>query len=87
MPLWVRVSLGASLLPVLLWPWAVSRHGLHSHDTPSVLLMIAPLFAALCVALAARSHRERPYITWLLIAVLWLSYAALAAMVLMPMKQ
>lgn len=82
-PLKMKVSFGLSLLPLLLWPLAVSRYGFDRHDTASVLLMLLPLFAAAALYLAAKCHSERPHISWLLIAMLWLSYIAVALLIIL----
>lgn len=72
-----------SLLPVLLWPLMM----IHAHQlqtsTERFLMLAMPIYALAAGYLAYRCHDERPYVSWVILAVLWLSYLAFALMMFM----
>jgi hypothetical protein len=71
-----------SLLPVLLWPLLMIKgHQLQS-GTERFLMLAMPVYALASGYLAHRCYEERPYVAWVILAVLWLSYIAFACMML-----
>ena len=78
-----RTVVYISLLPVLLWPLLM----IHAHQlqtsTERFLMLAMPVYALAAGYLAYRCHDERPYVSWVILAVLWLSYLAFAVMMLM----
>lgn len=76
---WVAV---VSALPVLMWPLLLVHVDQLNTATERFLLLAMPVFVLLCSYLARSSYDERPEVAWVLIAVLWLSYAGFAQLCL-----
>ena len=45
-------------------------------------MLAMPVYALAAGYLAYRCYDERPYVSWVILAVLWLSYIAFACMML-----
>lgn len=71
-----------SLLPVLLWPLMMIHANRLQSDTERFLMLAMPVYALASGYLAHRCYEERPYVAWVILAVLWLSYIAFACMML-----
>lgn len=85
-PLWFALVVIATLLPLLAWPWIMisTMTGAPSaHDMRFILIMAFPIYAIASAWLAYRSFRRRSDLAWVLIAMLILSYAALAWLIFM----
>ena len=77
-PRWKKLLIGFSLLPLLWWPVSLLHDtGYIMSGTERVLMMIFPFYALISVALAWHCRNERPEVMWVLMLVLWLSYAAM----------
>ena len=72
-----------SLLPVLLWPLLMVKSDTLQTGTERFLALAMPVYAIASGYLAHRCYEERPYVAWVILAVLWLAYLAFACMVLM----
>lgn len=79
MPLWFSISAAASFIPVLVWPWLIaSSDALNDPgNIVNLLLITFPVYAVLSIYLSYRCISDRPYLAVILIALLWLSFAAL----------
>ena len=71
-----------SLLPVLLWPLLMVKANNLQSGTERFLMLAMPVYAIASGYLAHRCYEERPYVAWVILAVLWLSYIAFACMML-----
>ena len=66
-----------SLLPLLWWPVALLHNsGYLFTGTKRVLMLCFPIYALLSVWLAWMCREERQDVMWVLIILLWMSYAA-----------
>ena len=67
-----------SLLPLLWWPVSLLHDtGFVFNGTARVLMLAFPFYAIITTALAWHCRNERPEVMWVLLVVLWLSYAAI----------
>ncbi|MGM9868137.1 MAG: hypothetical protein ACI30R_00730 [Sodaliphilus sp.] len=64
-----------STLPVLLWPFALALQPPAHSALQRFVVMGIPVYAMVCGYLANYAYKERPEVAWILITVLWLSYA------------
>lgn len=74
-PLWIKLVIIASCLPLAAYPWLLSA--VPDDGSMDTLLAIAPayvLLSAICEWLCWPGRRD---ITWILLAVQWLIYIAL----------
>ena len=78
-----KTAVYISLLPVLLWPLLMVKSDTLQTGTERFLTLAMPVYAIASGYLAHRCYDERPYVAWVILAVLWLSYIAFACMVLM----
>lgn len=70
-----------SMAPILLWPLMLTHtDGLQS-GTERFVMLAMPAYAVLAGALSSYTYRDRPTLSWVLIALLWLSYVAFAVLV------
>ena len=51
-------------------------------STERFLILAMPIYALASGYLAHRCYEERPYVAWVILTVLWLSYIAFACMML-----
>lgn len=79
-PVRYRLLVGATIVPLLLWPWLLSALALPmaANDTLRLLLLCLPAYVLLSCYVAYRIWRERPEVSWVLLALCWISYAMLA---------
>ncbi len=78
-PLWFGITCAVSLIPVLAWPWMIASSDAHNEpdNLANLLLLTFPVYAVLSIYLSYRTIADRPYIAVILIAMLWLSFAAM----------
>ncbi len=77
-PHWIKVLIGLSALPLLWWPVSLLHDTAFVFSgTKRVLMMLFPLYAILSLAFAWYFRNDRREVMWVLLAVLWLSYAAI----------
>lgn len=80
-PLWFIVLLIVMALPLAAWPSLMSVQTETDNDTVSTLIMVFPVYAVLSLYLAYSSYGRRTDLSWVLLTILLLSYAAVAALV------
>lgn len=88
-PVRYRLLVGATTVPLLLWPWLLSVLPVagSDYDTMRLLLLCLPAYVLLSCYAAYRTRCERPEVSWVLLALCWVSYvmlAMLAAVALRP---
>ena len=77
-PRWKKLIIWLSLLPLLWWPVSLLHDtGYVFNGTKRVLMMIFPFYAIISLGLAWHCRNERREVMWVLLVVLWLSYAAI----------
>lgn len=64
-----------STLPVLLWPFVLGLLPSAHTALQRFVVMGMPVYAITCGYLANYAYKERPEVGWILIVLLWLSYA------------
>lgn len=78
-PVWFRLTVAATIVPLLSWPWLLSD--IPSADTTMrTLLVCLPAYVMLSGYIAYRTYCERPEVAWILIFLAWVSYAAIASL-------
>lgn len=75
-PLWILVVVIVSILPVVGWPWYMSQYGLQQGGQTAFLATVFPIYIILCGYLAYRCYLYRKEVTYVLLAIMWMSYAA-----------
>ena len=75
MPLWVKIVIIACCLPVLTFPWLLSL--CPEESSAETFLWIYPLYVLVSGYLAWRCWADRPVLTWVLLAVMLLTHAAI----------
>ena len=76
-PLWMKLLIIALALPALLFPAAVPMLG--GYPELRALVWAYPLYGAATALCAWMCYRERPEVTWILLALLLLSHAGVLA--------
>lgn len=78
MPVLFVVALFLTALTAVVWtPTAISMLGIgEEHSAKTILALGYPMYAVLSVYLAYRVYADRHEVSWLLIALVWLSLAA-----------
>lgn len=80
-PRWIKLVIGLSALPLLWWPVSLLHDsGFVMDRMKRLLMMLFPIYAILSLALAWHCRNERREVMWVLLVVLWLSYAAIYAL-------
>lgn len=78
---WKKIVIGLSLLPLLWWPVSLLHDtGYLFTGTKRVLMILFPFYALMSLGLAWYCRDDRPEVMWVLLVVLWLSYAAVFTM-------
>lgn len=75
MPLWTLAVLVSSVLPIVGWPWYMT-HLDPCKEGAAFLTVVFPLFVVLCGYLAYKCYPYRREIAYILLVIMWLSYAA-----------
>ena len=75
-PLWILIVVIASVLPVVGWPWYMSRFGLQQGGQTAFLATAFPIYIILCGYLAYKCYQYRREVTYILVGIMWLSYVA-----------
>ena len=79
-PRWKKLMIWLSLLPLLWWPVSILHDSAYLFNNAKRLLMVVfPFYAIGSVLMAWFCRNERPEIMWILLILLWLSYAAIFA--------
>ncbi len=77
-PRWKKILIGVSLLPLLWWPVSLLHDtGYLFTGTKRILMILFPFYALISIGLAWLCRDDRPEVMLVLLAVLWLSYAAI----------
>ena len=80
-PRWKKLVISLSILPLLWWPVSLLHDtGYIYNGLERLLMVLFPFYALISVALAWHCRNERPEVMWILLILLWLSYAAIFAM-------
>lgn len=74
-PLWVKVLIVLTALPVLDLPWLWA--GDPVTDTGKVLLWLYPAYVVVSAVCEWLAYRRRPEVTWILMLLLVLAHAAM----------
>ena len=75
---WIKLLIVLSALPLLWWPVSLLHDSAFLFsDTKRVLMMLFPFYAILSLGFAWYCRNERREVMWVLLVVLWLSYAAI----------
>lgn len=75
-PLWILVVVIVSILPVIGWPWYMSQFGLTQGGQTAFLATVFPIYIILCGYLAYKCYLYRKEVTYVLLAIMWMSYVA-----------
>ena len=79
-PRWKKLVISLSLLPLLWWPVSIIHDSAYLFNgTKRLLMVLFPFYALGSVVMAWFCRNERPEIMWILLILLWLSYAAIFA--------
>lgn len=79
-PRWKKLVIWLSLLPLLWWPVSILHDSAYLWDgTKRLLMTLFPFYALGSVLLAWHCRNERPEVMWILLILLWFSYAAIFA--------
>ena len=79
-PRWKKLVIWLSLLPLLWWPVSILHDSAYLWDgTKRLLMILFPFYALGSVMLAWHCRNERPEVMWILLILLWFSYAAIFA--------
>lgn len=79
-PQWKKLVIWLSLLPLLWWPVSILHDSAYLWDgTKRLLMILFPFYALGSVMLAWHCRNERPEVMWILLILLWFSYAAIFA--------
>lgn len=76
MPGWMLLLIIASVLPVGGWPWYMAQFDFHKPEQTTFLAVVFPIYIVLCGYVAYKCYPFRKEITYILIAIMWLSYVA-----------
>ena len=80
-PLWYVMLLLLSVMPIVVWFVAYQHPAFAADDTMRFLLSVFPFYVFGMLAMAYYVYPGRSEVAWVLVALTWLSYAGLAAMV------
>ena len=75
-PMWLLLIVIISILPVVGWPWYMSNFGINLDSQTAFLAIAFPIYIILCGYLAYKCFQYRKEVTYILIAIMWLSYGA-----------
>lgn len=77
-PRWKKIIIAVSIVPLLWWPVSLLHDtGYLFTGTKRVLMMLFPFYALLSVWIAWYCRNDRPEVMWILLVLLWMSYAAI----------
>ena len=79
-PLWYVMLLLLSVMPIVVWFVAYQHPAFAADDTMRFLLSVFPFYVFGMLAMAYYVYPGRSEVAWVLVALTWLSYAGLAAM-------
>ena len=83
-PRWKKLMIGLSIVPLLWWPVSLLHETNYLFNgIERVLMFIFPFYAIISVAFAWYCREERTEVMWVLLVLLWLSYAAIFTMAAM----
>mgnify|MGYP001668519298 CR=1 FL=1 len=70
-----------TMLPVLCWPLMMTHVDHVDTPTERFLMLAMPVYAIASGYFAVNAYHERPEVSWVLIAVQWLAYAAFMGLI------
>lgn len=77
MPVSMIVLTVGSIIPVCGWPLFMSAYNLRANDLTTIFAIIFPVYIILCGFLAYKCFLIKKEVTYILLFIIWLSYAAL----------
>ena len=80
-PLWYVMLLLLSVMPIVVWFVAYQNPAFAAYGTMRFVLYMFPFYVFGMLAMAYYVYPGRSEVAWVLVALTWLSYAALAALV------
>lgn len=80
-PRWINLLIIIFTLPLFSTPWLI-RECPQGQETVKTLIQLYPFYMALSAWLAYKAYPQRHYVTWILLAVMALSTAAIFSLVL-----
>lgn len=80
-PLWYVMLLFLSVLPIVVWFVAFQRLPIGDGGTMRFLMTVFPFYVFGVIAMAYYVYPSRREVAWILIALAWLSYISLAALI------
>lgn len=83
-PRWFVIVLLVSVLPVFQLPLLLSYAGAGS--PARVWLWIYPIYLIVAACLASQCYPQRRALAWVLIALMWITHAAMWTLCLMPVE-
>lgn len=75
-PWWFILIVLLSILPVAAWPLVLTNIHPLVNEGNRIFLMVFPVYAVLTGYISYRIYRGRREVSWILLALLWLSYGA-----------
>ncbi len=79
-PRWMTIVIIIFVLPLFSEPWLI-RHCPADDGASKILIQIFPFYMAFSGWLAFKAYPSRPYVSWILLAVMALSTAAIFLLV------
>ena len=79
-PLWYVMLLLLSVMPIVVWFVAYQNPAFAAYGTMRFVLYMFPFYVFGMLAMAYYVYPGRSEVAWVLVALAWLSYAALAAL-------
>lgn len=76
-PLWVKLLIIISALPVVMLPVIISNCGVARYEEVKLFIMIYPFYVLASAIMAWISYRQRPEVAMILIVITLLSHIAM----------
>lgn len=76
-PLWVKLLIIISALPVVMLPIIISNCGAARYEEVKLFIMIYPFYVLASAVMAWISYRQRPEVAIMLIVMMLLTHAAM----------
>ena len=76
-PLWVKLLIIISALPVVMLPVIISSCGAARYEEVKLFIMIYPFYVLASAVMSWISYRQRPEVTMILIVMMLLTHVAM----------
>ena len=80
-PLWYVMLLLLSVMPIVVWFVAYLNPAFAADGTMRFLMTVFPFYVFGVIAMAYYVYPSRREVAWILLALAWLSYLSLAALI------